>query len=69
MPSDPSYPTGEPNDDALDLEEIIGSLPPLPPGASDDLDELIEAAIEETLFGEGGKYADLVISIKSQSEH
>ena len=43
----------------LDLEDVIGSLPPLPPGASDDLDELIEEAIAETLFGENGKYENL----------
>ncbi|CAN5593823.1 hypothetical protein BH23CHL4_BH23CHL4_10180 [soil metagenome] len=44
--------------DELDLEDIIGSLPPLPPGTSDDLDELIDEAINEALFGENGKYRD-----------
>jgi AbrB family looped-hinge helix DNA binding protein len=42
--------------EGLTLDDVIGSLPPLPLGASDDLDEEIEAAIDETLFGENGKY-------------
>jgi hypothetical protein len=52
----------------LDLEEIIGSLPPLPPGTSDELEEMIEAAIEEAFFGDCGNYADLASSSRGYPE-
>jgi len=39
----------------LTLEDVIGSLPPLPEGTSDDLDELIHQAVEKAMIEKYGR--------------